>query len=328
MSKTVILDYGHGGSDPGACANGIVEKTANFVTGEACKAELAVYGVPVVVLRKSDVDMSLSERTRIANLQGTNSVYVSIHHNAGGGDRGECIYSVVADMGKSLANSIGDEMLNVLGQQKKIYNKVGDYNRDYYHVIRETVMPAVIVEVAFLDNATDVQICDTVDEQKRNGKVIAHGILKDLGISLKPGTSPAPSANLYRVRKSWADAASQKGAYSSLENAKVECNKHAGYSVYDKNGTAVYSKATAQPSGEYLNLKPHNAEWSVYNAGGPYTRPNRIGALAPARYGGLSYKIVGKPQTDVYLINTDTFGKCAIYVPKDNDSTFTGYAVY
>jgi hypothetical protein len=44
----------------------------------------------------------------------------------------------------------------------------------------------------------------------------------------------------YRVRKSWADAASQLGAYSVLDNAKVMADKHSGYTVYDWNGKAVY----------------------------------------------------------------------------------------
>ena len=158
-----------------------------------------------------------------------------------GGDRGEYIHSIVADMGKSLANYIGDEMYNVLGQQKKVYSKQGDYNRDYYHVIRETVMEAVIVEVCFLDNATDVKIADTVAEQQRNGRVIAHGILKYYGIpvnanSEKPSTG-VPS-NLYRVRKTWEDVKSQLGAYSILENAKKNCPS--GYSVFDSKGTKVY----------------------------------------------------------------------------------------
>lgn len=44
----------------------------------------------------------------------------------------------------------------------------------------------------------------------------------------------------YRVRKSWSDVASQIGAYSVLDNAKVMADKHSGYTVYDWNGRAVY----------------------------------------------------------------------------------------
>lgn len=50
----------------------------------------------------------------------------------------------------------------------------------------------------------------------------------------------------YRVRKSWTDAASQLGAFTSLENAKSACK--AGYTVYDDNGKAVYTAAGQQAS--------------------------------------------------------------------------------
>lgn len=50
----------------------------------------------------------------------------------------------------------------------------------------------------------------------------------------------------YRVRKSWTDAASQLGAFTSLKNAKSACK--AGYTVYDDNGKAVYTAAGQQTS--------------------------------------------------------------------------------
>lgn len=190
--KEVFLDYGHGGSDSGAVANGVVEKSANLVTGLACASELRKYGVIVHEARTSDVSVSLAERCNKANA--TNAYYyVSIHHNAGGGDRGEYIHSLFGDEGKKLAEFIGEEMRVKLGQAKKVYDKQlpNAYN-DYYYVIRNTKMKAVIVEVCFLDNALDVQIADTIEEQQRNGRIIAHGILKCLGVN--PDTSNAPSA--------------------------------------------------------------------------------------------------------------------------------------
>lgn len=52
-----------------------------------------------------------------------------------------------------------------------------------------------------------------------------------------------PSDNLYRVRKSWADASSQIGAYSILANAKAMADSHPGYTVFDSSGKAVYPVA-------------------------------------------------------------------------------------
>lgn len=55
-----------------------------------------------------------------------------------------------------------------------------------------------------------------------------------------PVKPAATTSTLYRVRKSWADAASQKGAFSSLANAKACADKNHGYKVYDGSGNAVY----------------------------------------------------------------------------------------
>ena len=74
-------------------------------------------------------------------------------------------------------------------------------------------------------------------------------------------SQPSTSKVLYRVRKSWKDAASQKGAYSVLENAKKCCDQAgSGYYVFDGDGKVVYPKpaATTTPSAPTVpdNLKP------------------------------------------------------------------------
>ena len=57
--------------------------------------------------------------------------------------------------------------------------------------------------------------------------------------------APAGTDPWYRVRKSWADASSQKGAFKSLENAKKCADDNPGHSVFDESGRAVYTKAAA-----------------------------------------------------------------------------------
>ncbi|PHJ38557.1 N-acetylmuramoyl-L-alanine amidase [Desulforamulus profundi] len=57
----------------------------------------------------------------------------------------------------------------------------------------------------------------------------------------------APASGLYRVRKSWDDAKSQVGAYKVLENAKAECDKNPGYSVFDEKGNKVYPLPSSAP---------------------------------------------------------------------------------
>ena len=73
------------------------------------------------------------------------------------------------------------------------------------------------------------------------------------------GTSSAASA-LYRVRKSWKDAASQKGAFRVLDNAKRCADENAGYSVFDENGKVVYTGKTAAST---YTVKKNDTLWGI-----------------------------------------------------------------
>lgn len=73
-----------------------------------------------------------------------------------------------------------------------------------------------------------------------------------LGTSTSQSSSSTSSSEMYRVRKTWADAASQKGAYTNLDNAKKCADSNPGYSVFNSKGTVVYSgktNTTASSSG-------------------------------------------------------------------------------
>ena len=72
-----------------------------------------------------------------------------------------------------------------------------------------------------------------------------HGqIAKEVNAQLGSGTSSTPKKTLYRVRKSWKDVKSQKGAFYDLSNAKKCADQNKGYSVFDENGKAVYTSKT------------------------------------------------------------------------------------
>lgn len=77
-----------------------------------------------------------------------------------------------------------------------------------------------------------------------------HGqIAKEVNAQLGSGTSSTTKKTLYRVRKTWKDVKSQKGAFNDLSNAKKCADKNNGYSVFDESGKAVYtSKATNSTS--------------------------------------------------------------------------------
>ncbi|TYS58400.1 N-acetylmuramoyl-L-alanine amidase [Sutcliffiella horikoshii] len=92
------------------------------------------------------------------------------------------------------------------------------------------------------------------------------------------------------------------------------------------NGGDVGS--TGISSGQFLNLLPHMSSWRVYPLGVSTSAGNEVGQLAPSRFGGLSYEILGNPTTNVYTILTESFGKVNIFAPADNDSSFSTYPVY
>ena len=89
-----------------------------------------------------------------------------------------------------------------------------------------------------------------------------------------PTVEPTPAAEMYRVRKSWSDVKSQIGAYKSLDNAKVACDKSGpAYSVYNSKGEKVYPVANAEkpvsPSGFKQGDKVRLLPKATYTSGKP-----------------------------------------------------------
>lgn len=274
--KKVFIDLGHGGSDPGAVANNLVEKDMTRATAYATKYELEEYDVETLLSRTGDTYPSLSARAKAANDWGAD-LFVSEHYNAGGGDRAEVIHSVANGVSKELAQNIINAIKTEIGQNignPAIYSKKGSDGKDYFAVIRETKMPAVIVEPAFIDS-NDRFIVDTVGEQQAMGRAIAHGILATLGIDYKakpekptvpnkPNTTPVapkPSANPYAGKKlvsktnnlrfyakpSWADkdvvGSVNKGLGFPTVLDKVNVNGSPQYKVQNSKGKTYYITA-------------------------------------------------------------------------------------
>ena len=79
--KTIVIDPGHGGKDPGASDNGVVEKNVNLAIGLELERVLAARGYNVIMTRRTDVYLKLQERTDIAN-NANADLFVSIHVNA------------------------------------------------------------------------------------------------------------------------------------------------------------------------------------------------------------------------------------------------------
>ena len=92
----IIIDAGHGGDDPGASGNGIIEKNLNLDISNYMYDRFKSLGVPVKIIRTTDETITPNERTRrVLDAYGNdkNVILISNHINAGGGDS-HCVTNV------------------------------------------------------------------------------------------------------------------------------------------------------------------------------------------------------------------------------------------
>lgn len=182
MAYKVYLGVGHGGSDPGAVANGFQEKNLNLAIALACKQALDSQGVVTQISRTTDVDAELTQRIRQCNAFAPD-LALDIHNNAGGGDGAEVYHHFGGGTGKALAQNILAELVAIGQNSRGPKIRLNSGGTDYFGFIRQTNAPAVIVECAFLDNTKDLQTVDTPAKQTAVGTAIAKGILKTLGVT-------------------------------------------------------------------------------------------------------------------------------------------------
>lgn len=180
MAK-VYIGVGHGGSDCGAVANGFRESDLNLAVSKACYNYLKARGVQVKISRTKDASVWLETRIKEANAFGAD-LALDIHHNAGGGDGAEVFHTKNGGKGKVLAENILGEMKKIGQNSRGTKVRLNEKGQDYFGFIRQTDMPAVLVECAFIDNKTDLKIVDTAKERQKMGEAIAKAILKTLGI--------------------------------------------------------------------------------------------------------------------------------------------------
>lgn len=188
----IFIDPGHGGSDSGACANGIREKDINLAAAFKARYYLQRCGFEVKLSRESDCDVGLSERCAMANEWGAD-YFISLHHNAGGGIGYEIIHAVAYGKGTELANAIGQVFDSIDRPKHGIYSKQGDHG-DYFCVIRETAMSAIITEYAYIDS-DDVNVVNTDAGLDQEAKAISCGICNYLGVQFvedQPQVQPDP----------------------------------------------------------------------------------------------------------------------------------------
>ncbi len=179
----IILDAGHGGTDPGAIGynskNEIVarESKINMAITNLVKEKLLNYGYNVILTRDTDTYISLAERVETEKSHNAD-MFVSIHCNSidnKATNGTQVYYHPSSTKGALLAKNIYDALVDLTTLAPK-----ETQNGAHLYVIRETVSPAVIVETAFISNENDRNYLLSTDGQNKIAEAISKGIKKTI----------------------------------------------------------------------------------------------------------------------------------------------------
>ena len=170
----VVLDPGHGGEDPGAVVGESLEKDINLAVALLVREQLAGQeGVSVFMTREEDVFLSLSDRADFANREKAD-LYVSIHANSLEDDSYAGIFTFYHPdkrSSRAAAQAI----------QAAVTTASGGFDRgvrsEDYAVLRETDMPAVLVETGFMTCPEELALLLDPDYQELLAQGITQGIL-------------------------------------------------------------------------------------------------------------------------------------------------------
>lgn len=196
----VVVDSGHGGTDPGAISGTVKEKDLTLKASNYMYNRLKELGIPVVATKLTDENISRTERLKRANAAfngNPNAILISNHINSGGGEGAEIIYPLRNNdtLATMALNNIG-----AAGQKKrKVYQRrlPEDPSKDYYYIIRETSpMQSLLVEYGFIDNAADQKKLQNNLEDYVEGVVKA---IADYGGYQYTSPGSTTTGNIYTV---------------------------------------------------------------------------------------------------------------------------------
>lgn len=171
---TIVIDPGHGGDRPGACYEDIMEKDIDLSVSLKLATLLRSKGFRVIMTRSTDVEIGLYERADLANAAGAD-LFISIHSNAAE-NRPDyqgiyTYYHPTSSQGARLAQAIQTPLCQVTGAIDR-----GIRDADFV-VLRETDMPAVLVEMGFMTSHEELMRLMDGGYQQQLAQGITQGIL-------------------------------------------------------------------------------------------------------------------------------------------------------
>jgi N-acetylmuramoyl-L-alanine amidase len=174
--KTIVIDPGHGGSDPGAIGfSGLKEKVVNISVAQQLVGLLNQAGANVVITRSGDQSVSHQQRMDLANSSNAD-LFVSIHANAftnpesNGTESHYCAENDHSSASRFLAHQLQRELVSVLNLRNR-----GVKSSNFY-VLKNTVMPAALVELAFMSNQAEEAILGNAQSQTDCADALFRGI--------------------------------------------------------------------------------------------------------------------------------------------------------
>ena len=190
--RSIFLDPGHGGSDPGAISGGVREKDLTLSVYNKVSSKLASLGYTVLTSRNVDKDVDLVDRADQAN-KANADMLLSIHFNAGGRGIARGIETYYYQAQADRVPKINKENHNNperLEKSRKLANKVQQnllyqtgandrgVKRASFTVLRETSIPSILVELGFIDNPEERNKIKTNEYQERLANGIVDGIVE------------------------------------------------------------------------------------------------------------------------------------------------------
>jgi len=179
--KVIVLDAGHGGWDPGMVSGKVEEKEINLSIVQKLQVFLEQGGATVIITRADDSDLAnnksgdMNARRLIANTSHAD-IFVSIHQNsyASSNVRGaQTFYFNESDNSQKLATFIQDRIREFADTGNKFKPRA---NSNYY-VLKQTEMPAVLVECGFLTNPNERKKLTSEEYQEKMAWAIYLGVV-------------------------------------------------------------------------------------------------------------------------------------------------------
>jgi N-acetylmuramoyl-L-alanine amidase len=178
----IMIDVGHGGTDPGAVANGLRESEVNLVVAKAVREHLGHLRLNSQVRLTREDDRSLTAQQRLKLVRDfAPDICISVHQNSAANataQGAEVFYASGDARGKELAELIGKHLKAAKRTWRGAKTKLASNGKDYYYMIRdvntkETV--ALLSEGAFLSSPVDAQWLKTGGAEQQ-GRAIAEAV--------------------------------------------------------------------------------------------------------------------------------------------------------